>query len=50
MSEQNKELSKVLETALKELPESVASDLMKDWTAEARGAKKVCDMERTEAV
>lgn len=48
MSEQNKQLSEILEKALNGLPEHVASDLMKDWTAEARGAKKVCDMERTE--
>lgn len=48
MSELNKQLSQVLEQALTGLPENVASDLMKDWTAEARGAKKVCDMKQVE--
>ena len=44
MSEQNKELSQMLSAALEELPEEVRADLQKGWTAEAIGAKKVCDM------
>lgn len=44
MSEQNKQLSALLSEALEGLPEDVRADLQKGWTAEAIGAKKVCDM------
>lgn len=44
MSEQNKQLSEMLRAAMEELPDDVRADLQKGWTAEAIGAKKVCDM------
>ena len=44
MSEENKNLSEELHSAVKELPESVQSALLNGWIKEAIGAKKVCDM------
>lgn len=44
MSEQNKQLSEALDKALDGLPENVVVGMIKEWTAEARGAKKVCDI------
>lgn len=44
MSEENKNLSEELHSAVKELPESVQSALLNGWMNEAIGAKKVCDM------
>lgn len=43
MSE-NIQLSEMLREALEGLPEDVQADFQRRWTAEAIGAKKVCDM------
>lgn len=44
MSNENKRLSEALMSSMDGMPEAVKESFIKDWTAEARGAKKICDM------
>lgn len=44
MSELNKQLSEDLNAAMDGIPEDIKAGMLKEWTAEARGAKKVIDM------
>lgn len=44
MSNEYKKLAAELAGALEELPDEVKADLTKDWTQQAIGAKKVCDL------
>lgn len=44
MPEANKQLIEDLTKTIEGMPDDVQANLLKNWTAEADGAKKVCDM------
>lgn len=41
---ENANLAEQLTSTLKDLPEEIQNNLVKGWTEQAVGAKKVCDM------
>ena len=41
---ENINLAEQLTSTLKDLPEEIQNNLVKSWTEQAVGAKKVCDM------